>query len=100
MSVIGAILGDIAGSLYEFKPEVNVRNHPMFTDKHRATDDSYMSIATKIAVLENPEKPDFAKWYHYIGNKYCKIFCQWQRGGYPFAQGCAGSEDRHDPSAF
>ena len=86
MSIKGTILGDIAGSRYEFmnraRKDIDPATAEMFTDKHRYTDDTVMSIGTKLAVLENPDKPDFTKWYHALGNKYTKagyggMFRQW-----------------------
>lgn len=51
--MFGAILGDIAGSRFEFsRPEkFNYRKEPFFTDRSFFTDDTVMTVATKYAVL-------------------------------------------------
>lgn len=58
MALIGAILGDISGSQYEFSykrpKDLDWQHVPLFTDKCRFTDDSLLSIATKDAILKNP----------------------------------------------
>ena len=68
MGVKGAILGDIAGSQYEFNhmrpKDLDWKNVPLFTEKCRRTDDSILTLATKGAILEGERKgkePDFTK---------------------------------------
>ena len=77
MGIKGAILGDIAGSQYEFNnmrpKDLDWKNVPLFTKKCRRTDDSILTIATKGAILEGERKdkePNFTKWYHTMGNNY------------------------------
>lgn len=74
MALIGAILGDISGSQYEFsrmRPiDLDWQNVPLFTDKCRFTDDTILSVATKDAILKNPKNPDFFNAYYEFGNKY------------------------------
>ena len=77
MGVKGAILGDIAGSQYEFNhmrpKDLDWKNVPLFTKKCRRTDDSILTLATKGAILESERKgkePNFTKWYHTMGNNY------------------------------
>lgn len=55
----GAIIGDMIGEKYEFveHDDINVSYDGVFTD------DSVLTIATMNAIKENPEKPDFRKWY-------------------------------------
>ena len=88
MGIKGAILGDIAGSQYEFnnmRPKnLDWKNVPLFTKKCRRTDDSILTIATKGAILEGERKnkePNFTKWYHIMGNNYNSgyggMFHQW-----------------------
>lgn len=76
MAIIGAILGDIAGSPFEFKHSymslVTRREDCDLTlfDKHQnyyATDDTIMSIATMEALETDG---DFAKSYRRYGNRY------------------------------
>ena len=77
MGIKGAILGDIAGSQYEFNhmrpKDLDWKNVPLFTEKCHRTDDSILTLATKGAILESERKgkePNFTKWYHSMGNNY------------------------------
>lgn len=77
MGVIGAILGDIIGSQYEFSTmrpyDLDWRNVPLFTDHCRITDDSILTLATKGAILEGEEfniDPYYEKWYWIFGTKF------------------------------
>lgn len=69
MGMIGAILGDIAGSQYEFrKPEdLNYEQCKLFTNNCKFTDDTVMTIATGIALSKG--KP-FDEMYQKYGRKY------------------------------
>ena len=53
--MIGAIVGDIAGSLYEFH-NIKTRDFTLFADYHgrraRSTDDSVMTLAVMQALLD------------------------------------------------
>ena len=53
--MIGAIVGDIAGSLYEFH-NIKTRDFTLFADYHgrraRPTDDSVMTLAVMQALLD------------------------------------------------
>ena len=79
--MLGAILGDIAGSRFEFsKPEgFNAKTVSLFADNCFYTDDSVMTIATKYAVLNNTSYrvayADFGKKYPLAG--YGTMFKQW-----------------------
>lgn len=74
MAIIGAILGDIVGSHYEFarqRPaDFDYKTAPFFTSRNNFTDDTVLSIATKAAIRSNPNNPDFAGYYKKFGNKY------------------------------
>ena len=69
MGIIGAILGDISGSQYEFmrNQNPNWKTCELFTDNCNFTDDSVMTLATKLAIKENIP---FDKAYRELGNKY------------------------------
>ena len=60
MAVIGAVLGDIAGSQFEFnRPEnLDYKHCELFTNRCSYTDDTIMTLAVKKAILENA---DFTK---------------------------------------
>lgn len=86
MALIGSVLGDIAGSQYEFSKlrpvDLDWKNCILFTDKCRFTDDTVMGIGTKMAILEDKNNPNFAKWYRNLGQIYSKagyggMFRQW-----------------------
>ncbi len=73
--MIGAILGDIIGSPYEFESN-KVKEFPLFNENSRMTDDSYMTIAVACACSDsnlNDEttfKSDVAWWMRRIGRQY------------------------------
>ena len=69
MAIIGAILGDIAGSQYEFQRPKNLdwKKCGLFTDNCYFTDDTVMTLATKLAVKNNIP---FADSYRKLGRKY------------------------------
>lgn len=72
MALIGSIIGDIIGSQYEFpnmRPDdLDWRNCELFTNKCEFTDDTVMSIATKVGLEKY--KCDFARAYREFGRKY------------------------------
>ena len=77
-SMIGAIIGDIAGSVYEFH-SIKTKEFPLFGDRQgekcRFTDDSAMTLAAAGALLEAAEDgsdlPSCAvRWMQRIGRKY------------------------------
>jgi len=72
MAIIGAILGDIAGSQYEFpswRPnDLDWQNCELFTDECEFTDDTVMTIATKVAL--DKYNGDFEKAYREFGKIY------------------------------
>lgn len=69
MAIIGAILGDIAGSQYEFGRPINLdwKNCKLFTDRCYFTDDTVMILAAKLAILN---EKSFADSYREYGRKY------------------------------
>jgi ADP-ribosylglycohydrolase len=82
--MLGEILGDIAGSRFEFsKPQkFDSKTVRLFEDDCFYTDDTVMSVATKYAVLQ---KIPYAKAYLLFGKSYPNagygpMFQQWLRG--------------------
>ena len=71
MALIGAIIGDIIGSQYEFpsiRPDdLDWEHCELFSDKCEFTDDTVMSIATKYAFDHNY---NFAEVYKLFGKRY------------------------------
>ena len=85
MAIIGAILGDISGSQYEFsRPEcLDWKKCELFTDDCRFTDDSVMTLAAKQAVRQGIP---FEDSYREMGRKYPHagyggMFLQWLQDG-------------------
>lgn len=69
MKTIGAIAGDIIGSIYEFDNHRS-KDFPLFGDGVEFTDDSIMTIATMQALLNGATHGDFVGAYKHFGNKY------------------------------
>lgn len=69
MAIIGAILGDIAGSKWEFNrpKDLDYEHIELFQDDSYYTDDTVLSVATKYA-LEN--EVSFKDAYNEFGNDY------------------------------
>lgn len=84
--MIGAIIGDIAGSAYEF--DGNKEPHvPLFSDEAAFTDDTIMTIATARALLGDR---DYRREYLRLGQEYTAPkggygagFASWLREGGP-----------------
>lgn len=66
---IGAVIGDIAGSIYEFDNHRS-KDFPFFGDGVEFTDDSIMTIATMEALMNGGSHDDFVDAYKRLGNKY------------------------------
>lgn len=63
--MLGAIIGDIIGSVYEWH-NVKTQDFPLFTRESRFTDDSVMTVATAEAILNSrAEKMPFPRSYGY-----------------------------------
>lgn len=67
--MIGSIIGDIVGSIYEFD-NIKSKNFPLFTDRTKYTDDSILTIATAKWILEGGSKNDSGKYYFRYGFNY------------------------------
>ena len=64
--MIGAILGDIVGSVYEFS-NIKTKDFPLFSQSSSYTDDSIMTIAVADWLLHGG---DLAKVMQCYGKKY------------------------------
>lgn len=79
MAIIGAILGDIAGSQYEFSrpDDLDWKHCELFTDKCHFTDDTVMTLATKMAILDKRAEYyrtcPFEEYYRKFGRQYPNI---------------------------
>lgn len=67
MAFIGAILGDIAGSQYEFIKSREPQTCELFSNRCMFTDDTVMTLAVKNALDSNW---DFAECMRGLGRKY------------------------------
>ena len=56
--MIGAILGDMIGSVYEFDRGNKTKEFPLFVRKSQFTDDSVMTIAVAEGLMEAGNHPD------------------------------------------
>lgn len=78
--MIGAIIGDVIGSVYEHNPR-KTTDFPLFTERSRFTDDSVLTIATAEAILTGePYDRAYRKWarrYPHAG--YGGSFRKWFR---------------------
>lgn len=64
--MIGAIAGDIIGSVYEYQP-IKTEDFPLFIDGCRFTDDTVMTVAVAHAILEGG---DYAAAMKAFGRQY------------------------------
>jgi len=64
--MIGAIAGDIIGSVYEAHP-IKTKDFPLFHPRCRYTDDSVLTIAVAQAVLTDG---DYRRWVWEIGRRH------------------------------
>lgn len=80
MKSIGAIIGDMVGSIYEFDNHRS-KDFELFGDEVECTDDSIMTIATMSALLNGGSHDDFIDAYRQLGNEYPSSygtrFSQW-----------------------
>jgi ADP-ribosylglycohydrolase len=72
--VIGAIAGDIAGSVHEFHPLKDAGDFELFPERARFTDDSVMTLAVARAILDAREagvrEPEYGPRMHEFGRRY------------------------------
>lgn len=78
--MIGAIAGDIIGSIYEFqqeKPPYNFK--PLFHSKSRFTDDTIHTMALMDSILKNvPYERNLKSYFHRYANRgHGKLFYKW-----------------------
>ena len=73
--MLGAIIGDIVGSVYEFESD-KTKDFELFTEESRLTDDSMMTIAVGCACAkaELSDEDDFKSWVIYYMRKIGREF--------------------------
>src|SRR5271157_1501531 len=76
--MLGAIAGDIIGSIYEFN-NIKTTNFPLFSDYCSYTDDTVLTLATAESLLEYPATCDRRRIYV---EKYHEWFANYPHAGY------------------
>ena len=67
--MLGAITGDIIGSIYEFN-NIKTKNFNLFTDKNYFTDDTVMTFAVAEALMNRSKSEDFIRFMKRYGVLY------------------------------
>lgn len=67
--MIGAIIGDIAGSIYEWN-NIKTKEFPLFQDKCFFTDDTVMTVAVAEGLMNGGKKDDFIDAMKKYGRMY------------------------------
>ncbi len=67
--MLGAIIGDIVGSVYEWN-NIKTKDFPLFRDDCFFTDDTVMTIATADALMKGGQPDDFMDAYKKWGRRY------------------------------
>ncbi len=80
--MIGAIAGDIIGSVYEWD-RIKTKNFELFSSGCRFTDDSVLTIALADAILNNRDYASLMKSYYrrYPHVRYGGFFRRWPPPG-------------------
>ena len=78
MLMIGAVAGDIIGSVYEWRPTTRT-DFPLFDQQCQFTDDTVMTVAVADAILTGSDYGKKLKeWYHYYPDRgYGPLFARW-----------------------
>lgn len=101
--MIGAIIGDIIGSVYEFNPTKNL-NFQAFKDGSKFTDDTVLTIAIADAIINNKSfKDSVYEWARkYPKSGYGRKFWDWMtsKNPQPYNSLGNGSAMRVSPVAF
>jgi ADP-ribosylglycohydrolase len=90
--MLGAIAGDVIGSVYEFSP-MKREDFPLFHLESRFTDDTVMTVAVARAILEDGE---YGAWMRCLGRRYPRAgyggsFMRWLRSDDPRPYGSWGN---------
>jgi len=105
--MLGAIAGDIIGSIYEWK-NIKIKYFPLFSSKSEFTDDTVLTVAVADAILNNKDNnkdyvSNFKTYYRrYPGAGYGGMFHQWARSdrSEPYNSWGNGSAMRVSPVGF
>ena len=101
--MLGAIIGDIVGSIYEWEP-IKTKDFEFFTDKCFFTDDSVCPVAVADILLHDlPAAETMQKWCRkYPGRGYGGMFNRWiyDSPPKPYNSYGNGAAIRVSPAAF
>lgn len=109
--MIGAVVGDIIGSYYEFRPYKG-EDFPLFSEKSRFTDDTVMTLAVGLGIMqgchnEEESREEIINNMHELGRAYFKAgygmrFVGWlqRRSRTPYNSFGNGSAMRVSSAAF
>src|SRR5512135_2072981 len=90
--MIGAIVGDVVGSVYEFQPHKST-DFPLLQPRSTFTDDTVLTVATAHAILTGKSYSeaylDFGRRYR--GRGYGSSFQKWLRAESPHPYGSFGN---------
>ena len=67
--MLGAIIGDIVGSVYEWH-NIKTKDFPLFRDGCTFTDDTVMTVAVADAIINGGQRDDFIDAYKKWGRRY------------------------------
>ncbi len=101
--MLGAIIGDIVGSVYEWS-NIKSTDFPLFKQQSKFTDDSVLTVATAKVILDDLDYShtyqDFTK--RYPGRGYGGNFFSWAHSGdpQPYQSWGNGSAMRVSPVGF
>ncbi|MGD1823116.1 MAG: ADP-ribosylglycohydrolase family protein [Pleomorphochaeta sp.] len=70
--MIGAIVGDIVGSRFEFNNNKS-KNFELFSENCHITDDSILSLAVAKAIMESEKIIKYSLASHFENDEYCKL---------------------------
>ena len=81
--MLGAIVGDIVGSIYEWR-NIKTKDFPLFGSRCSFTDDTVMTCAVAEAVMNGGKREDFIKAMKKYGRLYPNVgyggnFAQWMK---------------------
>ena len=80
--MIGAMIGDIIGSVYEFKDNVEDKNFKLFVSYAMTTDDSIMILAVGQALVNTYGEKDIVKIQEELVKQLQKFGREYPYGGY------------------
>lgn len=101
--MIGAIAGDIIGSVYEWDP-IKTKDFPLFSSGCFFTDDTVLTVALADSILTGTPYRDNLKVYyqHYPNRGYGGSFHRWAQSGSsaPYSSWGNGAAMRISPAGF